>query len=60
MYIYTNRQCYCIIHIIDIDECQVNNGNCSHHCKNTPGSYYCHCNHGYELQPDKLSCQGNS
>ena len=47
-----------MFHTIDIDECQVNNGHCSHRCKNTAGSYYCKCKAGYQLQPDKHSCKG--
>ncbi|KAL1832824.1 hypothetical protein ACET3Z_002475 [Daucus carota] len=31
----------------DIDECAVPNG-CEQICQNTPGSYNCLCNHGYE------------
>ena len=44
---------------IDIIDCRFNNGNCSHRCINTLGSYYCKCNSGYELLPDKHTCEGN-
>ncbi|XP_078614163.1 uncharacterized protein LOC144883476 [Branchiostoma floridae x Branchiostoma japonicum] len=40
----------------DINECDQNNGGCSHECHNELGSYQCHCDTGYELAPDKLSC----
>ena len=45
---------------IDTDECALNNGGCQHKCINTDGSYYCSCDTGYDLQQDKLSCQGTS
>lgn len=33
---------------IDIDECAVNNGNCTQVCVNDPGSYHCECAPGFE------------
>ena len=47
-----------IILYTDINECALNNGGCQHKCINTDGSYYCSCDTGYDLQQDKLSCQG--
>ena len=44
--------------ITDADECRYNNGNCSHICVNTTGSYYCECPPGYTLQPNQHDCQG--
>lgn len=41
----------------DIDECQLNNGNCSHTCENTPGSYRCSCPTGFELGPGRRKCR---
>ena len=43
---------------LDIDECSSNNGGCAQVCTNTPGSYTCGCNPGYELDGDGLSCNG--
>ena len=45
--------------IIDIDECQTNNGGCDHFCRNTNGSYECGCQQQYVLGFDKLTCIGN-
>ena len=42
----------------EINECALDNGGCQHNCINTDGSYYCSCDTGYDLQQDKLSCQG--
>ena len=42
----------------DIDECSSDNGGCAQVCTNTPGSYMCECNTGYELDGDGFSCNG--
>lgn len=31
----------------DINECEINNGGCSHNCINTVGSFVCSCRSGY-------------
>lgn len=41
----------------DIDECQINNGGCSHTCQNLPGSYKCTCPVGFDLMRDRKTCQ---
>ena len=43
----------------DIDECVVNNGNCSEfaNCTNFPGSYNCTCMAGFT--GDGFNCTGN-
>lgn len=33
----------------DINECEKNNGACEQICVNSPGSYKCQCNDGYDL-----------
>ena len=45
---------------VDIDECAVNNGNCSENanCTNTHGSFDCTCNSGYT--GDGYTCIGMS
>ncbi|KAH8402834.1 hypothetical protein KR222_002263 [Zaprionus bogoriensis] len=42
---------------VDIDECQVNNGGCSHHCENALGSYKCSCPKGYTLADNLRECE---
>ena len=44
----------------DINECDMNNGDCEHLCVNKEGSFECKCNVGYRLQPDKKTCKGMS
>ena len=45
----------------DIDECDVDNGECEHLCNNIDGSYYCSCHHGYQLlENDTFNCTGMS
>ena len=44
----------------DIDECQMNNGNCSHFCTNTNGSFTCSCRIGFALSGDNKTCTGKS
>lgn len=42
----------------DVDECLVE-GTCAHgRCVNLDGSFRCSCYRGYEVAPDKKSCQG--
>ncbi|XP_063299802.1 EGF-containing fibulin-like extracellular matrix protein 1 [Pelobates fuscus] len=40
---------------IDVDECAISSF-CHHHCVNTIGSYYCQCNHGFQLASNNYSC----
>ena len=44
----------------DIDECASNVSKCSQLCINSPGSYLCDCNHGYQLDNDHTSCKGKN
>uniref|UniRef100_A0A4W3GTR3 Metalloendopeptidase n=1 Tax=Callorhinchus milii TaxID=7868 RepID=A0A4W3GTR3_CALMI len=42
----------------EVDECsRPDNGGCRQRCVNTLGSYKCACDPGYELAPDKKSCE---
>ena len=47
-----------ILKFSDTDECSSNNDDCTQACTNTPGSYTCGCNPGYELDGDGFSCNG--
>lgn len=42
----------------DINECQVQNGGCSHDCTNQPGKYVCECPDDLSLGEDGATCQG--
>ena len=42
----------------DVNECDVDNGNCSQICTNTNGSFICECNVGYQLDTDGTTCNG--
>ncbi|KAM6986877.1 bone morphogenetic protein 1-like isoform 2-T2 [Aplochiton taeniatus] len=42
----------------EVDECsQPDNWHCAQRCLNTLGSYRCACDPGFELAPDKRSCE---
>ena len=43
---------------LDVDECQLSNGGCEHHCINTNGSYTCNCNKGFFLDSNGKTCSG--
>ncbi len=40
------------------NECQKNNGNCSHLCLYTPVGIRCECPMGLELTKDNMTCVG--
>ena len=42
----------------DINECDADNGGCSHDCVNKEGSFECKCNSGFELEDDNKACKG--
>lgn len=42
----------------NVNECLVNNGNCSHICVDTAISFHCDCRPGYQLSLDDKSCEG--
>lgn len=44
--------------IVDVNECQVNNGGCAHMCNNTDGSFLCSCEAGYTLAFNNVHCDG--
>ena len=46
------------LYLLDVDECNNNNGDCEQICKNIPGAHTCGCNTGYNLQTDGQTCIG--
>lgn len=53
-------QCALTYVLSEEDECaKPDNGGCEQRCVNTLGSFKCACDPGYELAPDKKSCEGN-
>ena len=46
--------------ILDIDQCAIGNGNCSHICVNDIPYYHCDCPPGGQLDPTKINCIFNA
>ena len=44
--------------MLDINECEDDNGGCSQTCTNTEGSFECSCRDGYILDGDGKNCSG--
>lgn len=44
----------------DINECELNVDNCDQTCTDLPGSYFCNCSMGYELNVDGHTCDGKN
>ena len=43
---------------LHVNECGMLNWGCQHWCKNTNGSYFCHCNDGFFLDGNGRTCAG--
>ena len=46
-----------IFGVADIDECMEGGHGCDQTCVNTPGSYYCNCERGYQII-NTTECEG--
>jgi hypothetical protein len=44
--------------VLDVNECQVDNGGCSQSCENEPGTFSCECSPGFQLNADQRTCTG--
>ena len=44
--------------LLDVNECEMLNGGCQHHCQNTNGSYVCQCKEGFFLDGNGKTCSG--
>ena len=42
----------------DYDECNITDHGCQQKCENAPGSFYCACRVGYQLNVDNKTCSG--
>lgn len=49
-----------LLPIPDLDECTMGVHSCEQSCHNTPGSYSCSCEEGFQLRADKRHCIGMS
>ena len=47
-----------IITSADVNECEINNGNCQQMCKNLYGRHSCSCREGFVLDSNKRTCSG--
>lgn len=47
-----------LIWIIEENECETGNNDCSQNCENTFEGYTCSCLEGYELLEDNKTCKG--
>ncbi len=50
----------CVLAFSDVDECVDGNRCVNGTCSNTEGSYLCHCDAGYRLEPTNQTCQGKN
>ena len=43
-----------------MNECALDNGGCGTTCVNSPGSFHCKCDSGYELDSNNKTCTGET
>ena len=46
------------VFLLDVNECDNNNGNCQHTCQNLYGRHRCLCRDGYSLDSNEKTCSG--
>ena len=58
----TVKEYFLVYVILDINECDDNNGNCTDNsnCFNMRGSYECRCKDGYSWNPATEQCDGKT
>ena len=56
--IINNKTLIYSICLLDVNECDVNNGGCNQTCVNEIGSYHCECDIGFLLHNDSHDCTG--
>ena len=44
--------------LLDVNECENNNGYCEHTCQNVYGSYWCTCSEGFKVDSNRKTCSG--
>ena len=47
-----------ILSLLDINECDTENGGCQQNCTNLVGSFMCSCNDSFSENDDMMSCNG--
>ena len=59
--IHKLRYCKLVfLYPIDVNECRESTTPCDQLCENTEGSYKCACQPGFKLDPDGVTCVGES
>ena len=56
---YSSWTLLCYLTYLDINECDNDNGGCTHTCINQPGSYQCQCGVGFNSENNGKNCTGN-